>query len=65
VISSLTDGMLFVFAGVGGFGKVYKALWKGDYVAVKASRTDPEDWEKEIASVRQVSRSVPWRPSCG
>ncbi|XP_031440521.1 mitogen-activated protein kinase kinase kinase 11 [Clupea harengus] len=29
--------------GVGGFGKVYRGTWRGDLVAVKAARQDPDE----------------------
>ncbi|KAF4111728.1 hypothetical protein G5714_008759 [Onychostoma macrolepis] len=29
--------------GVGGFGKVYRGTWKGELVAVKAARQDPDE----------------------
>ena len=29
--------------GVGGFGKVYRGIWQGDEVAVKAARRDPDE----------------------
>ncbi|KAM9708468.1 LOW QUALITY PROTEIN: mitogen-activated protein kinase kinase kinase 9 [Menidia menidia] len=43
--------------GVGGFGKVYRAVWGGSEVAVKAARRDPdEDAEQTLDSVRQEAK---------
>ncbi|TWW71728.1 Mitogen-activated protein kinase kinase kinase 9 [Takifugu flavidus] len=43
--------------GVGGFGKVYRAVWQGAEVAVKAARRDPdEDPEQTLESVRQEAK---------
>nr|XP_046269026.1 mitogen-activated protein kinase kinase kinase 9 [Scatophagus argus] len=43
--------------GVGGFGKVYRAVWRGFEVAVKAARRDPdEDAEQTLESVRQEAK---------
>ncbi|XP_032872809.1 mitogen-activated protein kinase kinase kinase 11-like [Amblyraja radiata] len=43
--------------GVGGFGKVYRARWRGRLVAVKAARQDPdEDVSATAQNVRQEAR---------
>lgn len=43
--------------GIGGFGKVYRAFWIGDEVAVKAARYDPdEDISQTIENVRQEAK---------
>ncbi|KAM6949383.1 mitogen-activated protein kinase kinase kinase 11 [Aplochiton taeniatus] len=43
--------------GVGGFGKVYRGVWRGNLVAVKAARQDPdEDISVTAQNVSQEAR---------
>ncbi|XP_077467942.1 mitogen-activated protein kinase kinase kinase 10 [Stigmatopora argus] len=52
-----TELLLEEVIGAGGFGKVYKGLWQGEEVAVKAARQDPdEDISVTAESVRQEAR---------
>uniref|UniRef100_G3U5L5 Mitogen-activated protein kinase kinase kinase n=1 Tax=Loxodonta africana TaxID=9785 RepID=G3U5L5_LOXAF len=52
-----TELTLEEIIGIGGFGKVYRAFWIGDEVAVKAARHDPdEDISQTIENVRQEAK---------
>ncbi|XP_030071208.1 mitogen-activated protein kinase kinase kinase 9 [Microcaecilia unicolor] len=52
-----TELVLEEIIGIGGFGKVYRAIWRGDEVAVKAARHDPdEDISQTIENVRQEAK---------
>ncbi|XP_037740274.1 mitogen-activated protein kinase kinase kinase 10 [Chelonia mydas] len=54
---SFQELLLDEIIGVGGFGKVYKGAWRGEEVAVKAARQDPdEDIGATAESVRQEAR---------
>lgn len=47
--------------GVGGFGKVYRGIWRNEVIAVKAARQDPdEDISLTLENVRQEAL-VFWR----
>lgn len=52
-----TELVLEEVIGAGGFGKVYRGMWQGEEVAVKAARQDPdEDISATAESVRQEAR---------
>ncbi|CAH2328089.1 mitogen-activated kinase kinase kinase 9 [Pelobates cultripes] len=52
-----TELVLEEIIGIGGFGKVYRAIWGEEEVAVKAARHDPdEDISQTIENVRQEAK---------
>lgn len=56
-VASFQELRLEEVIGIGGFGKVYRGSWRGELVAVKAARQDPdEDISVTAESVRQEAR---------
>ncbi|XP_063002260.1 mitogen-activated protein kinase kinase kinase 11 [Elgaria multicarinata webbii] len=56
-VAHFRDLRLEEVIGVGGFGKVYRGSWRGQLVAVKAARQDPdEDISTTAERVRQEAR---------
>ncbi|XP_051900344.1 mitogen-activated protein kinase kinase kinase 10 [Pristis pectinata] len=56
-VIDFSELLLEEIIGVGGFGKVYKGLWRNDEVAVKAARQDPdEDISVTADNVRKEAR---------
>ncbi|KAM9294011.1 mitogen-activated protein kinase kinase kinase 9 [Gastrophryne carolinensis] len=54
---AFTELLLEEIIGIGGFGKVYRAIWRDEEVAVKAARHDPdEDISQTIENVRQEAK---------
>ncbi|XP_013881170.1 mitogen-activated protein kinase kinase kinase 9 [Austrofundulus limnaeus] len=54
---SFSELTLEEIIGIGGFGKVYRAVWRSTEVAVKAARRDPdEDVAQTLESVRQEAK---------
>nr|XP_006638509.1 PREDICTED: mitogen-activated protein kinase kinase kinase MLK4-like isoform X2 [Lepisosteus oculatus] len=54
---SFSELVLEEIIGVGGFGKVYRGTWRGQEVAVKAARQDPdEDITATAESVKQEAK---------
>ncbi|KAK3749501.1 hypothetical protein QZH41_013481, partial [Actinostola sp. cb2023] len=52
-----TDMDLIDMIGVGAFGKVYRALWKDEEVAVKIARTENyDDYHKTLQSVKDEAK---------
>ncbi|XP_073465568.1 mitogen-activated protein kinase kinase kinase 9 [Aquarana catesbeiana] len=52
-----SEMLLEEIIGIGGFGKVYRAIWGEEEVAVKAARHDPdEDISQTIENVRQEAK---------
>ncbi|XP_014667455.1 PREDICTED: mitogen-activated protein kinase kinase kinase 9-like [Priapulus caudatus] len=51
------DLVLSEVIGVGGFGKVYRGTWRGDEVAIKAARHDPDEpMSVTVENVRQEAK---------